>query len=168
MVHSRTGRGACDRYLSDPKASPEPKPDTYLAEPYWTPIQATCGLSNDNCGIHQNSTVVSHWFYLLAHGQGVDDANDNGCSVEVVPLSSDPAESLKMAGRVVFSAFALLETNAGFSRAREETSYVADTLWSLSGALRRAGVARGRCWGRTEADVDQTSRWRNRSRGMEH
>src|SRR5262249_7665251 len=31
-----------------------------------------CNTHNDFCYTHRNSTIASHWFYLLANGQGSD------------------------------------------------------------------------------------------------
>lgn len=53
--------GSILRSLSNPKSLNNP--DTYLGQ-YW------------GTDIHQNSTVMSHWFYLVANGgQGVNDLN---------------------------------------------------------------------------------------------
>lgn len=47
-------------------------PDTYLGQ-YWTPTgdEAGCvpGSGNDNCGVHNNSGVMNHWFYILTVGK---------------------------------------------------------------------------------------------------
>ncbi len=46
-------------------------------DPYWfddsyencpLPSSGNSPTSNDNCGIHQNSSIVSHWFYILTQG----------------------------------------------------------------------------------------------------
>ncbi|MCB9346128.1 MAG: M4 family metallopeptidase [Lewinellaceae bacterium] len=66
--------GAGIRSLSNPNANGDP--DTYQGG-FWVP-QENClaSLPNDFCGVHSNSTVISHFFYLLSEG-GVG-ANDFG------------------------------------------------------------------------------------------
>ncbi len=53
------------------------QPSVYLSDPLWVPADwqacpqpnsAPAPVGNDNCGIHLNSGVVNHWFYLLAKG----------------------------------------------------------------------------------------------------
>ncbi len=66
------------RDIANPQGHPEdaklPKlPDTYQGK-YYVPVQQPCVEANDYCGVHDNSTVVSYWFYLLVNGgQGVND-----------------------------------------------------------------------------------------------
>ncbi|ESU19136.1 M4 thermolysin family metalloprotease precursor [Flavobacterium cauense R2A-7] len=47
-------------------------PDTYLGQ-YWTPTGDEAGCapssSNDYCGVHNNSGVMNHWFYILTAGK---------------------------------------------------------------------------------------------------
>lgn len=50
-------------------------PDTYQGT-NWTSTGGTCDGTNDFCGVHTNSGVQNHWFYLLA--QGGTETNDNG------------------------------------------------------------------------------------------
>lgn len=51
-------------------------PDTYLGR-YWVPHANNPSGNNDNGGVHSNSGVQNHWFYLLSEGgSGVNDNND--------------------------------------------------------------------------------------------
>ncbi len=47
------------------------QPDTYLGQ-YWkdatTTGCATPDNTNDKCGVHTNSGVLNHWYYLLTEG----------------------------------------------------------------------------------------------------
>lgn len=61
--------GAQPRVLSDPNLSIPHQPDTYAGN-YWAVGAA------DNGGIHTNSSVVAHWFYILTEGK--NGTNDNG------------------------------------------------------------------------------------------
>jgi hypothetical protein len=67
------------RSLKDPKAAT--CPDTYK------------GINWDFADeAHTNSTVLSHWFYLLVVGGKV--TNDNGCTFNIKPISRKNAEKI--------------------------------------------------------------------------
>src|SRR5690606_29583708 len=91
----------CDRDLAPPQLSsttPVPTlvpgaepglPDTFLGE-QWTPIEpGKCNALTNFCGAHENSTVVSHWFYTLVNGRSGTELNDHGCASGVSPLAVD-------------------------------------------------------------------------------
>lgn len=66
-------RGICNRNLKDPKSEGAGSPDTYGNE-NWISTSSSC----DNGGVHRNSTVFSHWFYLLVQGgSGKNDINNS-------------------------------------------------------------------------------------------
>ena len=138
----------CDRDMRAPESSLAPLPDTYLG-PRWKPIEDECVQSNHYCYIHENSTVVSHWFYTLVHGRSGTEVNDLGCSASVTPLSADPDEAMIDAGQIVFDAFSMLDPNAGFLAARAMTGQVAEDLYgaeakfSVEKAWHAVGVGEG-------------------------
>lgn len=128
--------GRCQRHLVDPKSAVPPGPDTYLGH-NWQPVEAKCDFQlNDYCYVHRNSSVMSHWFYVLAYGQdpALEGPNDKDCAVSVKPLSPDLGDSLQQAGQVVFSATAQLDTTATLLQMREKTRYVADTMYGPEAA----------------------------------
>lgn len=55
-------------------------PDTYLGANWKPTTQAGCPTpsnANDQCGVHSNSGVLNHWFYLLVQGgSGTNDVFD--------------------------------------------------------------------------------------------
>ncbi|WP_189342891.1 M4 family metallopeptidase, partial [Ulvibacter litoralis] len=63
------------RSMSNPKS--QGQPDTYGGT-YW--INPNCGTpsdANDYCGVHTNSGVLNHWFYLVTvGGSGTNDVAD--------------------------------------------------------------------------------------------
>jgi bacillolysin len=73
-IDRRSGSAAL-RSMSDPKSLGQP--DTYGGS-YW--VNPNCGTptsGNDYCGVHTNSGVLNHWFYLtVAGGSGTNDAGD--------------------------------------------------------------------------------------------
>jgi Zn-dependent metalloprotease len=52
--------------MSNPKA--EGQPDTY-AGTNWVSQSNCLKSSNDYCGVHTNSGVLNHWFYILTQGK---------------------------------------------------------------------------------------------------
>jgi Zn-dependent metalloprotease len=64
------------------------QPDTYEGN-YWAdPLNS----SNDNGGVHKNSGVQNHWFYLLC--QGGNDTNDLGNTYAVTGIGMNDARSI--------------------------------------------------------------------------
>ena len=72
--------------------------------------------------VHFNSTVLSHWFYLLTvGGSGV---NDNGCSYDVKGIGIEKAE------RIAFYTNAYFLTNTSdFAETQKISSFVAQLLY---------------------------------------
>ncbi len=73
------------RSLKNPKARFDP--DTYLGEFWFNTIN-----SHDNGGVHTNSGVQNHWFYLLTEGGSGE--NDDGVSFQVTGIGLDDASSI--------------------------------------------------------------------------
>ncbi|MEP4534129.1 MAG: M4 family metallopeptidase [Cyclobacteriaceae bacterium] len=67
--------GQTFRSMSNPKAYGDP--DTYGGT-YWVSQNCTPTSNNDYCGVHTNSGVTNHWFYVLAAGEtATNDLNDS-------------------------------------------------------------------------------------------
>jgi Zn-dependent metalloprotease len=81
-------RGAI-RSFSNPKAFSNP--DTYKGT-NWVSTTGTCDGTNDNCGVHTNSGVQNHWFYLLSVGG--TGTNDNGDTYNVVGIGTASASAI--------------------------------------------------------------------------
>ena len=85
------------RSMSNPKSGLNPQPDTYrginwkpatVAEGCVTPSSST----NDNCGVHYNSGVLNHWFYILSVGK--TGTNDIGSNYSVTGITIAKAEKI--------------------------------------------------------------------------
>ena len=74
------------RSMEDPKAYSDP--DTYRGE-YW---YNTGSLGGDNGGVHTNSGVQNHWFYLLTEGGSGE--NDDGVAFQVTGIGLDDAAAI--------------------------------------------------------------------------
>ncbi|MEA3462086.1 MAG: M4 family metallopeptidase [Bacteroidota bacterium] len=73
------------RSMRNPKALSDP--DTYLGE-HWIDAK----LSYDNGGVHINSGVQNHWFYLLTEGGSGE--NDDGFSFQVTGIGLADASAI--------------------------------------------------------------------------
>ncbi len=97
------------RSLSNPNATQNP--DTYLGD-YWDPGQE----------VHQNSTICSHWFYLLSQGgSGTNDNND---------VFSVSGQGIDKAGDIAFRTLTVYLINtSGFDDARFYSIVAASDLF---------------------------------------
>ncbi|MBF4517094.1 M4 family metallopeptidase [Flavobacterium sp. ANB] len=106
-IERRSGHVAL-RSMSDPNA--EGQPDTYGGT-YWVNVNCTPTSSNDQCGVHTNSGVLNHWFYILSVGK--TGTNDIGNAYNVTGITLDKAE--KIAFRLEDS---YLSANSTYANAR--------------------------------------------------
>lgn len=113
------------RNLMNPKLNGQP--NTYLTSPEWL-----AGPGNDG---HRRSTIVSHWFYLLA--EGGSGTNDNGDEYAVTGISFAKAE------KIIYKAiFWLGGSNTTFHGMRTATLIAADELYGYnSEEARQVGLA---------------------------
>ncbi|MGB1242890.1 MAG: M4 family metallopeptidase, partial [Chitinophagales bacterium] len=74
------------RDMSDSKAFNDP--DTYQGT-FWKSTNCNPSFSNDFCGVHTNSGVQNHWFYLLA--EGGNGINDNGYAYDITGIGKEKA-----------------------------------------------------------------------------
>lgn len=77
------GSGGAIRSLSNPNAFSDP--DTYKGS-YWY------SGSGDNGGVHTNSGVMNHWFYILSVGKS--GTNDNGDAYSVTGIGIEKAQQI--------------------------------------------------------------------------
>jgi len=73
------------RSMSNPNSGLSAQPDTYLGT-YWKAATSSCSPSqaNDQCGVHYNSGVLNHFFYILT--QGKSGTNDIGNAFSVTGI----------------------------------------------------------------------------------
>jgi len=87
-IERRSGHVAL-RSMSDPNA--EGQPDTYGGT-YWVNVNCTPTNNNDQCGVHTNSGVLNHWFYILSVGK--TGTNDIGNAYNVTGITLEKAEKI--------------------------------------------------------------------------
>ena len=107
-IERRSGHLAL-RSMSNPKS--EGQPDTYGGTYWQNPNCGTPTQSNDYCGVHTNSGVLNHWFYILV--QGKSGTNDIGSSYNVTGIGMDKAANIAYRLESVY-----LSANSTFANAR--------------------------------------------------
>lgn len=88
-IERRSGHLAL-RSMSNPKS--EGQPDTYGGTYWQNPNCGTPTQANDYCGVHTNSGVLNHWFYILV--QGKSGTNDIGSTYAVSGIGMDKASNI--------------------------------------------------------------------------
>lgn len=117
-IERRTGHVAL-RSMSNPNA--EGQPDTYGGT-YWQSVVCTPSNSNDQCGVHTNSGVLNHWFYILAVGKS--GTNDIGNAFNVTGITIDKAAKIAYRTEANY-----LSANSTFANARTSSIQSAIDLY---------------------------------------
>jgi Zn-dependent metalloprotease len=78
------------RSMSNPKT--EGQPDTYGGINWTSQTKCRPTSNNDQCGVHNNSGVLNHWFYILTEGK--TGTNDKGSSYSVTGIGIDKAAKI--------------------------------------------------------------------------
>ena len=78
------------RSMSNPKS--EGQPDTYGGINWTSQTKCRPTSNNDQCGVHNNSGVLNHWFYILTEGK--TGTNDKGSSYNVTGIGIDKAAKI--------------------------------------------------------------------------
>ncbi|MDX5584739.1 MAG: M4 family metallopeptidase [Aureibaculum sp.] len=118
------------RSMSDPKSKGDP--DTYNGTNY-TDATNTCIPSNTNdyCGVHSNSGVLNHWFYILVSGKS--GTNDVGDTYNVTGIGMTKAQEI-----AYLTLRDYLSPNSSFMDARNGAIEVASNLYGSNSAERKA------------------------------
>ncbi|MFE3871405.1 M4 family metallopeptidase [Flavobacterium sp. ZS1P70] len=78
------------RSMSNPKS--EGQPDTYGGTNWTSQTKCRPTSNNDQCGVHNNSGVLNHWFYILTEGK--TGTNDLGSSYSITGIGIDKAAKI--------------------------------------------------------------------------
>jgi bacillolysin len=98
-------------------------PDTYEGD-NWISTTPPCDNTNDQCGIHTNSTVHSYWFYLLA--EGGTGTNDAGNTYSVTGIGIDAARDIAYKNLTVY-----LTSNSNYSDAKDGSLQAAEDIYGV-------------------------------------
>jgi Zn-dependent metalloprotease len=107
-IERRSGHLAL-RSMSNPKS--EGQPDTYGGTNWISQTKCRPSSRNDYCGVHTNSGVLNHWFYILT--QGKTGTNDKGSSYSVTGIGIDKAAKITYRLESVY-----LSANSTYANAR--------------------------------------------------
>lgn len=110
------------RSMSNPNA--ESQPDTYGGT-YWKNVNCVPSSSNDYCGVHTNSGVLNHWFYILTIGK--TGTNDIGSVFSVAGIGIDKAAKIAYRLESVY-----LSSNSTFANARTYGIQAAIDLYGIN------------------------------------
>jgi len=118
------------RSMSDPKSKGDP--DTYNGTNY-TDATSNCipSSSNDYCGVHSNSGVLNHWFYILVAGKA--GTNDAGDIFDVTGIGMTKAQEI-----AYLTLRDYLSPNSTFIDARDSAIEVAASLYGSNSPERQA------------------------------
>ena len=122
-IERRSGHLAL-RSMSDPNS--EGQPDTYGGT-YWVNVNCTPTNNNDQCGVHTNSGVLNHWFYILSVGKS--GTNDIGSVYNVTGITIDKAAKIAYRLESVY-----LTANSTYANARTSGIQSAIDLYGAGSA----------------------------------
>lgn len=122
-IERRSGHLAL-RSMSDPNS--EGQPDTYGGT-YWVNVSCTPTNNNDQCGVHTNSGVLNHWFYILSVGKS--GTNDIGSVYNVTGITIDKAAKIAYRLESVY-----LTANSTYANARTSGIQSAIDLYGAGSA----------------------------------
>ena len=123
-IERRAGYAAL-RSMSNPKSLSQP--DTYGGTNWQLINCGTPTQQNDYCGVHTNSGVLNHWFYILSIGKS--GTNDKGSVYNVTGISI--AKAAKIAYKL---ETAYLSANSTFAIARTGGIQAAVDLYGAGSA----------------------------------
>jgi len=122
-IERRSGHLAL-RSMSNPKS--EGQPDTYGGT-NWVNVSCTPTSSNDYCGVHTNSGVLNHWFYILSVGKS--GTNDIGSAYNVTGITIEKAAKIAYRLESVY-----LTANSTYANARTSGIQSAIDLYGAGSA----------------------------------
>lgn len=126
-------RGAIRSFIN-PKSYGQP--DTYLGTNWYTTSGCSPTDLNDNCGVHRNSGVQNHWFYLLS--EGGSGTNDFGTSYKVTGITRFKARLIAYRALTHY-----LNSTSQYIDARAATLHAA---WDLYGQCSQEIISVGDAW----------------------
>jgi Zn-dependent metalloprotease len=112
------------RSMSDPKSLGQP---AYYKGQYWAPLSSSPSNANDQGGVHTNSGVLNHWFYILAVGKS--GTNEGGGVYSVTGVGLDAAAKITYRMESVY-----MTASSTYAQARTYAIQAATDLYGASSA----------------------------------
>lgn len=110
------------RSMSNPKQFGQP--DTYLGTNWYNQMGCSPTQGNDYCGVHTNSGVLNHWYYLLS--QGGNDTNDLGHAYNIAGIGINEAEQIAWRTESHY-----LTSSSNYATTRTESIIAAQDLFGV-------------------------------------
>jgi Zn-dependent metalloprotease len=109
-IDRRSGSAAL-RSMSNPTSLGQP--DTYGGANWQEPNCGTPTRTNDYCGVHTNSGVLNHWFYLLSvGGSGTNDIG-NAFSVSAIGMTKSAKITYRLESNYLTSSSTYADARTG-------------------------------------------------------
>ncbi|MCC3153772.1 M4 family metallopeptidase [Hymenobacter sp. BT770] len=112
------------RSMSDPKSLGQP---AYYKGQYWVPTTTSPSNANDQGGVHTNSGVLNHWFYILAVGKS--GTNEGGGVYSVTGVGLDAAAKITFRMESVY-----MVASSTYAQARTYAIQAATDLYGAGSA----------------------------------
>ncbi|WP_230687991.1 M4 family metallopeptidase [Hymenobacter ruricola] len=112
------------RSMSDPKSLGQP---AYYKGQYWAPLSSAPSDANDQGGVHTNSGVLNHWYYILAVGKS--GTNEGGNTYSVTGVGIDAAAKITFRMESVY-----MTASSNYAQARTYAIQAATDLYGAGSA----------------------------------
>ena len=112
------------RSMSDPKSLGQP---AYYKGQYWVATTSSPSNANDQGGVHTNSGVLNHWYYILAVGKS--GTNEGGGTYAVTGVGIDAAAKITYRMESVY-----MVASSTYSQARSYSIQAATDLYGAGSA----------------------------------
>jgi bacillolysin len=112
------------RSMSDPKSLGQP---AYYKGQYWAPLSSAPSDANDQGGVHTNSGVLNHWYYILAVGKS--GTNEGGNTYSVTGQGIDAAAKITFRMESVY-----MTASSTYAQARSYSIQAATDLYGAGSA----------------------------------
>jgi Zn-dependent metalloprotease len=112
------------RSMSDPKSLGQP---AYYKGQYWVATTSSPSNANDQGGVHTNSGVLNHWYYILAVGKS--GTNEGGGTYSVTGVGIDAAAKITYRMESVY-----MTAGTTYSQARTYAIQAATDLYGAGSA----------------------------------
>ncbi len=110
------------RDMADPNSKNQPM--AYEGLHWWDQIACSAGQNNDYCGVHFNSGVQNHWFYLLVTGGS--GTNEFGTNYSVSSIGLDAAAAIVYRNLTVY-----LTPTSNYADARQGSIQAAEDIYGI-------------------------------------
>lgn len=93
---------------------------------YQDPDSPVDCIGNDDCFVHENGRLVSHWALLLSEGSDPSEGVDgDACGFRVKPIADSLDEAISKTFQLLVDALHIIPSNSSFKSLRDATYFAA-------------------------------------------